>query len=92
VGGRWHVFTSGRLPKAAIGRRHVLGLDVAGRRLRVTIDGIALAPATLDRTLARGAIGVGLAPRGSRTVTFTPLSVVAHTPAPVEPAAQGHAG
>ena len=92
VGGRWHVFTSGRLPKAAIGRRHVLGLDVAGRRLRVTIDGIALAPATLDRTLARGAIGVGLAPRGSRTVTFTPLSVVAHTPAPVEPTAQGHAG
>jgi hypothetical protein len=92
VGGRWHVFTTGTLPKAAIAPRHVLTLDVAGRRLRVAIDGVALPPATLDSTLAHGAIGVGLAPRGSHTVTFTPLTVVAHAPAPVPPGPRGPIG
>jgi biofilm PGA synthesis lipoprotein PgaB len=92
VGGRWHVFTAGTLPKPAISHRHVLSLEVAGRRLRVAIDGVALAPATLNATLARGAIGVGLAPKGPRSVTFTLLSVVAHAPAPVQPASRGHDG
>lgn len=82
VWGRWRVLASGALPRSAVGARHVLTLDVAGRVLRVRIDQVALAPATLEPALARGALGVAVAPKGTRTVRFTPLSVVPHEPAP----------
>jgi hypothetical protein len=68
-----------------VGSRHLLTLAVDGRRLRVAIDGVTLPPATLDARLARGALGFGLAPRGTRSVAFTALSVVAAAPVGVQP-------
>jgi hypothetical protein len=80
--GRWQVLATGALPSSAVAARHVLTLDLAGRALRVRIDRVALAPVTLEPALARGALGVAVAPKGRRTVTFTPLAVVPHEPAP----------
>jgi hypothetical protein len=76
------VLATGALPSSAVAARHVLTLDLAGRALRVRIDRVALAPVTLEPALARGALGVAVAPKGRRTVTFTPLAVVPHEPAP----------
>jgi peptidoglycan/xylan/chitin deacetylase (PgdA/CDA1 family) len=79
VWGRWQVLGAGALSRSAVAARHVLTLDLAGRALRVRIDQVALAPVTLEPALARGALGVAVAPKGRHTLTFTPLSVVPHT-------------